>query len=165
MRQTFASTHRHPGVLLALVAGFWFWVLQPVLAHQTTVYKWRDSDGVVSYAQTTPPPDTGGVSSIEVATKTLSPAQRAAARMHLAQIDSTARADARRFSNQLTAGDQVVSRAVQSLAQAEHAARRGRVPRAGERVANAGGWWLVAPAVRVFRPAETVGEWGPASPE
>jgi hypothetical protein len=69
----------------------------------------------------------------------LSPAQRAAARIHLAQIGAAELADARRFGTQLTVAEQVVRRAVQSLAQAERAAREGRVPRAGERVGNAGG--------------------------
>ncbi|GAC1407459.1 MAG: hypothetical protein NVSMB6_05150 [Burkholderiaceae bacterium] len=139
--KTFVSTcRRHqPARLLALAAICLSCALQPTSAHQTRVFKWRDANGVVSYAQKPPSLGTPGVRSVEIDTRSFTPAQRAAARMHLAQIDAAERADARRFSTRLGAADQAVSRAVQSLAQAERAAREGRVPRAGERVGNAGG--------------------------
>lgn len=79
------------------------------------------------------------MTSFEVDTKTFTPAQRAAARAHLAQIDAVEQADSARFLTQVAAADQTVNRALRSLSQAERAARDGRVPHAGERIGNAGG--------------------------
>jgi hypothetical protein len=109
------------------------------MAGETKVFEWRDSQGVVSYSQDPPPPGTRGVKSIEIDTKTFTPAQRASVKAHLAHIDAVERADSARFRAQVAAADQAVSRALRSLSQAERAARDGRAPRAGDRIGNAGG--------------------------
>ncbi len=112
---------------------------QTAMADETKVFEWRDSQGVVSYSQSPPPPGTRGVTSLEIDTKTFTPAQRAAVKANLAHIDAVERADSARFRAQVTAADQAVSRALRSLSQAERAARDGRAPRAGDRIGNAGG--------------------------
>ncbi|MBC7415218.1 MAG: DUF4124 domain-containing protein [Herminiimonas sp.] len=109
------------------------------MADETKIFEWRDAQGVSSYAQTPPPPGTQGLTSFEVNTRTLTPAQRAAAKAHLAQIDAVAQADSARFRAQVAAANQAVDRALRSLSQAERAARAARAPHAGERIGNAGG--------------------------
>lgn len=125
--------------LLALVATFALCAGQAAMADETKVFKWRDANGVESYSQNPPPPGTQGVTSIEVDTKTFTPAQRAAVRAHLAKIDAMEQADAARYRAQVAAADQTVNGALRSLSQAERAARNGRAPLAGERVGDAGG--------------------------
>jgi hypothetical protein len=125
--------------LIALIAAFASCAGQAAMADQTKVFKWRDAKGVVSYSQNSPPQGTTGVTSLEVDTKTFTPAQRAAVRSHLGQIDAVQRADSARFRAQVTAADQTVNHALRSLSQAERAARHGRAPHAGDRVGNAGG--------------------------
>ena len=125
--------------LLALTATFASCVAQKAMADETKVFKWRDANGVTSYSQNPPPPGTRGMTSLEIDTKTFTPAQRSAVRAHLARIDAAARADSARFRAEVAAADQTVSRALRSLSQAERAARDGRTPHAGERVGNSGG--------------------------
>lgn len=121
--------------LLALIATFASCVGQAVMADETKVFEWRDAKGVASYSQNPPPPGTRGVTSLEVDTKTFTPAQRAAVKAHLA----VEQADSARFRAQVAAADQTVNRALRSLSQAERAASEGRAPHAGERIGNAGG--------------------------
>ena len=125
--------------LLALTATFASCVGQVARADETKVFEWRDAKGVVTYSQNPPPPGTPGVTSLEIDTKTFTPAQRAAVKAHLAQIDAAGQADSARFRAQVAAADQTVNRALRSLSQAERAARDGRAPHAGERIGNAGG--------------------------
>ena len=124
---------------LALIATFASCVGQAAMADETKVFKWHDAKGGASYSQNPPPPGTRGVTSLEIDTKTFTPAQRAAVRAHLAQIDAVEQADSARFRAQVAAADQTVNRALRSLSQAERAARDGRAPHAGERVGNSGG--------------------------
>ena len=109
------------------------------MAGETKVFEWRDADGVTTYSQNPLPPETRGVTSLELNTKSFTPAQRAAVRAHLAHIDAAERADSARFRAQVAAADQTVNRALRTLSQAERAAREGRAPLGGERVGNAGG--------------------------
>lgn len=124
---------------LALTATFASCVGQTAIADETKIFKWHDAKGVTSYSQNPPPPGIRGVTSLEVDTKTLTPAQRAAVKAHLAHIDAAQEADSVRFRGQVATADQTVNRALRSLSQAERAAREGRIPHAGERVGNAGG--------------------------
>lgn len=125
--------------LLALAATVGTCVGQTAVAGETRVFEWRDAQGVTSYSQKPPASHTRGVTSFEVDTKTLTPAQRAGIRAHLAGLDAAERAASARFRAQVAAADQAVNRALQSLSAAERAARDGRAPKAGERVGNAGG--------------------------
>lgn len=109
------------------------------MAGETKIFEWREANGVISYSQKPPPTGTPGVTSREIETKTLTPAQRAAVRAELAAVDAAQQADSARYRAQLADADKAVSSAVQSLSAAEHAARSGRSPQAGERVGNAGG--------------------------
>ena len=124
---------------LALTATFASCMGQSAMADEIKVFEWRDAKGVTTYSQNPPPPETRGVTSFEVDTKTFTPAQRAAVRAHLAHLDALARADSARYRAQVAAADQAVNRALRSLSQAERAARNGRTPHACERVGNAGG--------------------------
>ena len=125
--------------LLVLIVTFTGCAGQTALAGETKVFEWRDAKGVVSYSQNPPPPGTQGVTSREIETKTFTPAQRAAIKAHLAEIDAAAQADSALYREQVTAADQKVNRSLQSLSRAERAASDGRVPKAGERVGNVGG--------------------------
>lgn len=109
------------------------------VAGETEVFEWREANGVISYSQKPPPTGTSGVTSREIDTKTLTPAQRAAVRARLAAVDAAQQADSARYRAELADADKAVARAVQALWAAEHAARSGRSPNAGERVGNAGG--------------------------
>ena len=108
-------------------------------ATSTTLFEWRDAQGVVSYSQNPPPAGTRGATSREIDTRNFTPAQAAAVKSYLAGLDATQAADARRFRRQVNAADKAVATAVQELARAERAFRVGRVPLAGERVGNARG--------------------------
>lgn len=125
--------------LFALTATVALCGVQTAMADETKVFEWRDANGVTSYSQNPPPPKTRGVTSLELDTKSFTPAQRAAVRAHLARLDAAAQADSARYRAQVAAADQTVNRALRSLSQAERAARDGRTPHAGERVGNAGG--------------------------
>lgn len=125
--------------LLALTATFASYLGQAAMADETKIFEWRDAKGVTSYSQNPPPQGIRGVTSLEVDTKNLTPAQRAGVKAHLAQIDAAEQADSARFRGQIASADQTVNRALRSLSQAERAARDGRTPHAGERVGNAGG--------------------------
>jgi hypothetical protein len=125
--------------VLVLVATVGSCLGQQAMADETRLFEWREPNGVTSYSQTPPPPGTPGVTSHLIETKTLSAAQRAAARAYLAGVDAAERANSVRFRAQLAAADHAVDNAVRALSTAEHAARSGRVPQAGERVGNAGG--------------------------
>lgn len=124
---------------LALIATIAACAGQAAMADETKVYEWRDAKGVASYSQNPPPPGSREFTSTEIDTKTFTPAQRAAARAHLARIDAAEQADSARFRAQVAAADQTVDRALRSLAKAERASRDGRSPRAGERIGDAGG--------------------------
>lgn len=125
--------------LFVLLATFASCAAQTAVADEIKVFKWQDAKGVTSYSQTPPPPGTGGVTSLEIDTNTFTPAQRAAVRAYLAHLDAAEQADSDRFRTQVATADQDVRRALQSLSQAERAAREGRAPQAGERLGNAGG--------------------------
>lgn len=125
--------------ILALVASVGLCLGHQARAGETTLFEWREPNGVTSYSQAPPPPGTPGVTSHLIETKSLSAAQRAAVRAYLAGIDAAERANSVRFRAQLAAADHAVDSAVRALSTAEHAARSGRVPQAGERVGNAGG--------------------------
>lgn len=125
--------------LLVLIVTFTGCAVQTALADETKIFEWRDAKGVVSYSQNPPPPGTQGVTSREIETRIFTPAQRAAVKAHLAQIDAAAQADSALYRAQITAADQNVNRALRSLSRAESAASKGRLPHAGERVGNAGG--------------------------
>ena len=125
--------------ILALVAMVGPCTANLAMAGETKVFEWREANGVISYSQKPPPTGTPGVTSREIDTKTLTPAQRAAARAQLAAVDTAQQADSTRYRAQLAEADRAVARAVQALSAAEHAARSGRSPQAGERVGNAGG--------------------------
>lgn len=130
----------HPTLqILALIATLVSCVGHTAMADETKVFEWRSANGVTWYSQTPPPPGTRGVTSQEIDTKTFTPAQRAAARAHLARLRAEERADSVRFRAQVTAADQAVNRALRSLSAAERAAREGRAPHAGERIGTADG--------------------------
>lgn len=124
---------------LALIAMFAACAGQTAMAEEIKVFEWRNSNGVTSYSQTPPPPGTQGVTSHEINTQTLTPAQRAAIKAYLAHIGAAARADSARYRAELAAADQDVSAALRSLSEAERAARDGRTPLASERIGIAGG--------------------------
>jgi hypothetical protein len=125
--------------ILALAATFASCVGQTAMADETKIFEWRDAKGVTSYSENPPPQGIRGVTSLEVDTNNLTPAQRAAVKAHLAHIDTAEQVDSARFRAQVAYADQTVNRALRSLSRAERAARDGRTPHAGERVGNAGG--------------------------
>lgn len=125
--------------ILALAAILGPCAANLAVASETKLFEWREANGVTSYSQTPPPSGTPGVTSREIETKILTPAQRAAVRAQLAAVDAVQQADSARYRAQLADADNAVARAVQSLSAAEHSARSGRRPQAGERVGNAGG--------------------------
>jgi len=127
------------GQILALVTTAGLCTANLAMAEEAKVFEWREANGVTSYSQNPPAPGTRGVTIHEIDIKTLTPAQRAAIRAHLENIDAAQQADSARYRAQLVAADQRVARALQSLSTAEHAVRSGRTPQAGERVGNAGG--------------------------
>ena len=129
---------RKPFQSLALLATIGAFVGHVARAGETTVFEWHEPNGVTSYSQAAPPAGTPGVASRAIDTRSLTPAQRAAIRAHLANIDAGQQADSERYRAQLAAADQTVAQAVQSLTAAELAARSGRRPQAGDRVGNAG---------------------------
>ena len=126
-------------VRLALTANFAFCAGQTAIADDTKVFEWRDANGVRSYSQNPLPPETPGVTSHEVDTKSFRPGQRAAIRARLAHIDAAERAASARFRAPVTAADHALNRTLRSLSATKRAARDGRAPHAGERVGNAGG--------------------------
>ena len=124
---------------LALIVMFASCMVQAAMADQTKVFQWRDAKGATSYSQSPPPPGTPGVTTLEVDTRSFTPAQRAAARAELAHIDAAKQAESARYRAQIASADQAVKRALQSLAQAERAAVDARVPHSGDRIGNANG--------------------------
>ena len=54
------------------------------LADETTVFEWREANGVTSYSQRPPPPGTRGVTSKSIDTQSFTPSQRAAVLAELA---------------------------------------------------------------------------------
>jgi hypothetical protein len=108
-------------------------------ADDGTIYEWRDAHGVKSFSQLPPPAGTPDVTSQQIQTQTLTPAERAAVKARLLGADANARAKAEAYQRQLDAADQAVNRALQALALAEQAARQGRTPQPGERVGIVGG--------------------------
>lgn len=125
--------------LLVLAATVGTCAGQTAVAGETRVFEWRDAQGVRSYSQKPPPSQTRAVTSFDVETKTLKPAQRAAVRAHLAGLNAAEQADSARFRARVAAADQAVNRALRSLSAAERAASERTAPQAGERVGNAGG--------------------------
>ena len=136
------STPKPPPSLrpgLAAAAAICLCIAHAALAEETTIYEWREPNGVVSYAQHPPPAGTQGVTSRAIEIRSLTPARRAAVRASLAGDDAAQLAAARRYRQQVDAADRKIDLTVQQLARAEQAVRHGREPLAGERAGIAGG--------------------------
>lgn len=121
-----------------LIASLLFVVASVAVAGETKVYVWTAKDGVVTYSQDRPPVGQP-FTTREIATKSLTPAQRVAVKSQLVRSGAKQAADATRFQKQLAAADQRIVDDVRRLADTERALRDGREPLAGERVGNAGG--------------------------
>lgn len=129
---------RHTDSVAILIASLLFVATSFAVAAETTVYVWTGKDGVVTYSQE-PPAAGQAITTREITTESLTPAQRAAVKSQLARSGAEQAADAAHFRKQLAAADQRIVDAVRRLADAERALRTGREPKAGERVGLAGG--------------------------
>ena len=106
---------------------------------QTSVFEWRDAQGVVSYSQSAPPATVKNFTVKKIETQTFSPAQQQAIKAHLAREDAAMQAESARFRHRVASADARINAAIAHLARAEQALKAGREPRPGERKHNAGG--------------------------
>ena len=126
-------TRNHTTTILLLLLA------QTATAAETRIFEWHEANGVVSYSNTQPPPGTKGVTSREIDTRTLTPAQRMAARTQLEHIDATEQAAANLSLKQIAAADLAIDAALKRLSDAERNLRTGRVPLGSDRIGIADG--------------------------
>jgi hypothetical protein len=119
-------------ILLLLLA-------QTATAAETRIFEWHESNGVVSYSDTPPPPGTKGVTSREIDSRTLTPAQRMAAITQLEHIDATEQAAANLSLKELAAADLAINSALKRLSDAERNLRAGRIPLGSDRIGTTDG--------------------------
>jgi hypothetical protein len=124
--------------LATFIASSLFVATPFAVAAETTVYVWTGKDGVVSYSQD-PPPAGQAFTTREIATGSLTPAQRAAVKSQLARSGAQETAEAASFRKELAAADRRIVDAVRRLTDAERALSTGREPQPGERAGIAGG--------------------------
>ncbi len=133
------TARRHRSSRFAsILAPLVFALASFAVAAETTVYVWTGKDGVVSYSQD-PPPAGQAFTTREIATDSLTPAQRAAVKSQLARPGAQETAEAASFRKELAAADRRIADAMRRLADAERAFSTGREPRPGERAGIAGG--------------------------
>jgi hypothetical protein len=106
---------------------------------QTTVFEWRDAQGVVSYSQSAPPAAVKNFTVKKIETQSFTAAQQQAIKAQLAYEDAEMQAESTRFRHRVASADALINAAIGHLARAEQALKAGREPRPGERKHNAGG--------------------------
>lgn len=122
---------------LALVLGASLSLISPAHA-DSTIYKWVDKDGVVSYSQN-PPTDKNASNVTSFTVESLPPSQQKAANRMLANMDKQADAEFMARKKRLKEADQKIGVALQRLQDAERRLSAGSTPTGSDRVGNVGG--------------------------
>ena len=126
--------HRTLPITLTLAAG----LCLALPAHaDTTIYKWVDKNGVVSYSQE--PPADKSISATSFTVESLPPSQQKAANRMLANLDKTLDAEFEARQKRLRQADQKIDAALRRLQEAEHRLNAGSTPTGDDRVGNIGG--------------------------
>jgi len=103
----------------------------------TTMYKWVDKEGVVSYSQM-PPSAAGAHNVTNITIDTLPVEQRRAANRMLSNLDSNDDAKFKAYQNKSNEADQRIDAAITNLSNAEHRLTHDSVPNGNDRIGNGG---------------------------
>ncbi|MDQ6629037.1 MAG: hypothetical protein M3Z29_11435 [Pseudomonadota bacterium] len=99
-----------------------------------------EAGGHASGSDAAPPTQAKGVTSREIETRSLTPAQRIAIEARLARVDVAGQSAPKRFRDRVAAADLAVNDALSRLTRAENALPTDLAPGAGDRVGTAGGY-------------------------
>jgi len=122
---------------LSIITALLGLYLSATASADTTMYKWVDKDGVVSYSQT-PPTAAGAHNITNITIETLPAEQRRTASRVLSNLNTNDDAKSDAYQIKLKAADQKVDAAITKLSIAEHQLTEGSVPTGDDRVGNGG---------------------------
>jgi hypothetical protein len=105
--------------------------------NQTSIYKWIDKDGVVSYSQTKPT-DSGAHDVTTIKIEALPAERQRAANRVLANLEKLSDAETAARESRLAAADKRIDAALQRLQQAERNLSAGSTPTGDDRIGNGG---------------------------